>query len=180
MHRSPEAMEAATEIETEFGRKPGRSKVIRFGTILKSLPTTDARIVKSGLSNIDFSMTAEVLSVLGAINLENGLGSEDVPLKDRVEWTLRMAPFLSQLREGFSRKKGAKLPKTTAALAEETAKRSASIKKLVSALNKSPAESGKAAADELLPPAPKEEIDPIGDDDESDVDNECVENSDGN
>jgi len=154
-------LEVALETETEFGRKPGRPKVIRFGSILKSLPTTDARIVKGGLASIDFSMTAEVLSVLGAINLENGLGSEDVPLKDRVEWTLRMAPFLGQLREGFSRKKGNKLPKTTAALAEETAKRSASIKKLVDALKKTPAEAGKIAADELLPQPLEEDDDTV-------------------
>ena len=162
----PSALEAALEVETEFGRKPGRAKIIKFGSILRSLPTTDARIVKSGLSNIDFSMTAEVLSVLGAINLETGLGNEDVPLKDRVEWTLRMAPFLSQLREGFSRKKGTKLPKTTAALAEETAKRSESIKKLMSALNKSPAEAGQAAADEVLPPAEDDDTVEVHEDDD--------------
>ena len=138
------------EIEAEIGKKNGRPRVVRFNSILKSLPTTDLRVVTNGIANIDFSMTAEVLSVLGAINLEMALGSEDVALKDRVEWTLKMAPFLSQLREGFTRKKGNKLPKTTAALAEESAKRSASIKKLIEALSKTPTEAGKIASEEIL------------------------------
>lgn len=132
------------------GKRPGRAKVIPLKSVLRSLPTTAARAEKTGLQGLDFSMTAEVLAVLGAINLESGLGSEDVPLKDRVDWTLRMAPFLTQLREGFARRKGAKMPQTTAALAEEASKRSASIKRLTEALAKTPAQAGAAAASVVL------------------------------
>lgn len=132
------------------GKRPGRAKVIPLKSVLRSLPTTAARAERGGLQNLDFSMTAEVLAVLGAINLESGLGSDEVPLKDRVDWTLRMAPFLTQLREGFARRKGAKMPQTTAALAEEASKRSASIKRLTEALAKTPAQAGAAAASEVL------------------------------
>lgn len=146
---TPEPVPFEIEDELLEGKKPGRPRVIPIKSILRSLPSTAERAEK-GLVNLDFSMTAEVLAVLGAINLESALGSDEVNLKDRVEWTLRMAPFLTQLREGFSRKKGAKMPKTTQALAEEASKRSESIKTLMAALGKSPAEAGAAAAEEVL------------------------------
>ena len=142
------------DVEAELGPqggKPGRPRVIPMKSILRSLPTTAERADKQGLSNIDFSMTAEVLAVLGAINLESGLGDDKTPLKDRVEWTLRLAPFLNTLREGFKRQKGAKLPKTTEELAKEASKRSASIKKLMAALKEKPAIAGAIAAQEVLP-----------------------------
>ena len=144
---------APLDVEEELNRygKPGRPRnVVPFKSLIRSLPTTAQRAEKTGLKDLDFSMTAEVLAVLGAINLETGLSSDDVALKDRVDWVLRMAPFLTQLREGFSRKKGAKMPKTTEALAQEASRRSESIKKLMDALGKTPAEAGKMAAEEVL------------------------------
>lgn len=151
MSKSPDPLPFELEEDEGLVKKNGRPKnIIPMKSLLRALPNTADRIEEGGVRNIDFSMTAEVLAVLGAINLENALSSDDVNLKDRVEWTLRLAPFLTQLREGFARKKGVKLPKTTAALAEEMARRSESIKKLAGALGKPAQEAGATAASVVL------------------------------
>jgi hypothetical protein len=148
--KTPNPLPLDVEDEQTTPKKVGRPKVIPIKSILRALPTTAERTEKTGLTNLDFSMTAEVLAVLGAINLETALGSDEVALKDRVDWTLRMPPFLTQLREGFSRKKGARMPRTTQALAEEASKRSENIKKLMESLGRTPAEAGATAAEVVL------------------------------
>jgi len=144
----------AISAENEGIKKPGRPRnVIPINSLMRGLPTTADRLATDGMASLDFSMTAEVLAVLGAITLERALGTDEVSIEKRVEWTLRLAPFLGQLREGFVRRKGAKLPATTQALAEEASKRSSSIKTLMAALGKPAEEAGTIAAKEVLPDA---------------------------
>jgi hypothetical protein len=123
-------------------------------SLLRGLPTTDARVMEGGLQAVDLSMTAEVIAVLEAILLEKALGDEKIPLEKKVEWVLRSPPFLTRLTEGFARKKGAKMPKTTEALKEEFSKRSESVARLVSALGTSAA--AEVAEKELADVIPEE------------------------
>ena len=142
----------AIAVENQGIYKSGRPRaVIPINSLMRAIPSTADRLANDGMASLDFSMTAEVLAVLGAITLERALGTDDVSIEKRVEWTLRLAPFLGQLREGFPRRKSAKLPATTQALAEEAGKRSASIKTLMAALGKPAEEAGTIAANEVLP-----------------------------
>lgn len=126
-----------------------RGRMIRnipVKSLLRRMKSIAQQVNEEGTA--DHRLAAEMIGLLSALAVEEGLTSEEVPLRTRVEWALRTAPMIAQLREGWGKKKETRYPKTVEGVKNEIAKRTDKLKMLAAAIEGAPKEAVQMALDE--------------------------------
>lgn len=106
--------------------------------LLAICPSTAKTVEKHGLDAFDPKLASKVISMLSAAVLEEGLaaGDLDVPLYKRVDWALKSAPLISQLKEEKAKEQPSKYPETEKAVQEEIASLGQRVANLLTSINK--------------------------------------------
>lgn len=88
--------------------------------------------IANEVGELDFSLTRKQLATDSAITLERGLRANEqvVPLKQKVEWALRIAPFIAMLETLVPKDTGASMPKTEKGVEAELGSRIDNLKKM--------------------------------------------------
>lgn len=101
-------------------------------TLWTKIPSVKAQIEQNGFDAFDPVLAGKVLGLLAFRCLERGLASNDndVPLYKKMDWSLRVAPVISQLQNGMGIKEKPAMPETEALVDNELSKRLGRLKTL--------------------------------------------------
>lgn len=118
-------------------QRPNRKSQVSMIAVERRIKRLTEQIVKLGPENVSLALVAKYHKLLAAINVEEGLLDQTIDLKQRVEWSLRISPYISMLTEGVPKHVKDPYPKVTKQVEAEISQRVERLRNIAPYLQKS-------------------------------------------